>query len=809
MKGLFGILILMGSGLVSQAVIFPAYDTKVITWIKNSNLKEIENADGTSGTFGQISCSTALAASIWMRDVRNAGLYPGKILRANLFAGNQFRVSGSPSFFRLGSVAVPIIDDVGTKGGDTALGSSTQDFTYQETGSLGGLKDSTGTGALNTGFNSSTGFVDTNNAGMMVYVGSTNLSDDGYLMGAQDTTSKEIYLRIGSSLAVGTQAALFNDTAAALSTETNGIGYFAASRTNSSTVVLYKTNAVLVSSGSAGGTLPTTSIGIFCLNIGFASSTTKRILEGYEINTGYTAAQVAADFSAWQGFQIALNREKYPVVVPPVTTNQLVFTNLTNFGNTSNATKYVTASVTPTTNSLKLLLVQNTKASAPDLPSGVTSTNLQWWLVGTTNFNTLASPTARLSLYASQDDPNTPPVAGPISVWFPATQTGLNLHLLEVSGAKKTQAWGRAALQQVAFNGSNTVANMKISWTSPSSNTNGWLVAFGDNINSTTDNTNEAGWTTNAETSYTTPAAGLASYYLVGTPPSVTFTTNGASSRSWGALAVEVIPGISTDTVNSDKTFYANAYIDMNVTNAVGSLITTTNLTNGTQLASSVSWFNGWTETTSPALAFAVGTNQIARRNPVKVGTYQYGFTTFATNSTSLALNYTNLITPSMSEEFQLQAQKRQISFGAYVFLGPTNGGNSDFELLEIIGAATGDFIVYQLWNGQSINSYQMTLEASNGGTHHSAFFDVTPNHWYWVTGDANFNTGLGHMSVYDTNGWTHVSGSPVSISMVSGDYPDRVRIGNYAGGNAGLTPPTIFQQILLDTSDGVYPMIP
>jgi len=225
------------------------------------------------------------------------------------------------------------------------------------------------------------------------------------------------------------------------------------------------------------------------------------------------------------------------------TTNGITVNSLTQFGDTSNNTLYVTASYTPNSNSLVLATISSSATSPAAAPTSVTGNGLTWWQLGAgTNFDVLGTPLGMLSVWVSQGNASTVPTSGSLTATFAGAQTGCNIHVCEFLGADTNQLWGSNAIAKFVFSGSNAVANPRIDWVAPGNNgSNTMFLAVADDVNADSDNAPAAGWTEiGVETSYTTPPRSLQTYYTNMISAGTLFTTNAASSRDWAAVAVEI-----------------------------------------------------------------------------------------------------------------------------------------------------------------------------------------------------------------------------------------------------------------------------
>jgi hypothetical protein len=218
--------------------------------------------------------------------------------------------------------------------------------------------------------------------------------------------------------------------------------------------------------------------------------------------------------------------------------------DLSSFSSTTGATSYApSVNFTPTANALVLAYVVNTKASAPDTPTG-SGCGLTWVQVDTITFNTVGTATERLTVFRAQ---GASPSAGVFTADFAAaTQTGCIIKVVEVLNADATAANGANAIVQHPTNTADTTANPTVSYSATSiSGTNMFIFGYGDSVNSTTDSAPPTGWEEVEELSYATPNAGFVLNYQLA-PTSGTSVACTATSRNWGGSVIEVKPAAIT-----------------------------------------------------------------------------------------------------------------------------------------------------------------------------------------------------------------------------------------------------------------------
>ncbi len=220
--------------------------------------------------------------------------------------------------------------------------------------------------------------------------------------------------------------------------------------------------------------------------------------------------------------------------------HDLLVNDLANAATDARQSAYTTTVYQPAPNSLVLAVVINTKTSTPDTPT-FAGNGLTWVPIGTTNFNTLAAPTERITMFRAQGP--APTSTGATADFGGKTQTGCIIQVLEFQGADATAANGANALIQTNFNGANDTANPGIAYASPSlPGTNAVFFAWGGSVNRSSDSTPQTNWVTLRQLAYDTPSTAGAFNYQMNALAAAS-STNTASSQNWGAMMVEIKPG--------------------------------------------------------------------------------------------------------------------------------------------------------------------------------------------------------------------------------------------------------------------------
>lgn len=216
----------------------------------------------------------------------------------------------------------------------------------------------------------------------------------------------------------------------------------------------------------------------------------------------------------------------------------MVFTLLATRAVTTDTTSYVTASTfTPAANALVLAAVLNSKASAPDLPSSLTSTGgLTFVQVLTTNFNSLASPAKRLTIYRAQA---ASPTESTVVISFGATQTGCTMAFCEFQNADDSAADGANAIVQSVANGGDSSDPLNISMAAVDANSKNAVAVFMGNSQVPFGGTPQSNWTEDFDGGYATPNTGLNLTHIMATT-SNSVSIDLAGSTAWAGLALEI-----------------------------------------------------------------------------------------------------------------------------------------------------------------------------------------------------------------------------------------------------------------------------
>lgn len=278
---------------VSAICIPPCTDDEVDAWVQ----RVLDNG-------GTVSETTIEATCEFMAAIKAAGLRD-KVVRLNLFEGDQYAAA-----------TVPLIVDVGgaldqglVRVGNTILIGTASDFTYQETGALGGMEPNTAQSFFNTGFKIAAP-IDIDDCGLTFYNMGTGIEDTTEIGCLQFNSPNQIRITISGITSITSGWAGDGNTARADFLDPNGVGLYTV--TGTATEVAIWKNGIGASAALPAGALPTNSfVGVFAfqteadLPIQFS----RRRSGGYAIHTAFTGAEMVDWYAAWQAFQIALGRQ--------------------------------------------------------------------------------------------------------------------------------------------------------------------------------------------------------------------------------------------------------------------------------------------------------------------------------------------------------------------------------------------------------------------------------------------------------------------------------------------------------------------
>lgn len=248
----------------------------------------------------------------------------------------------------------------------------------------------------------------------------------------------------------------------------------------------------------------------------------------------------------------------WPLVVGASCPDTMVFTALATLNNTANTITYTTTSLaSPTANTRLYAMVVNSKASAPNIPT-FSGYGLSWTQLSTTNFNTLASPTERLTVFTAVA---TSPTGTLPAASFSAAQTGCIIRVVQVTHSVYPI--------QIVTTASNTVANPTITMAALGTGGTNSVLTFWGNSQNVYGGTAKANWVEDYDGGYNSPATGGYLMYRISTIDNV--PTNTVTSQSWAGVAIEIpaepCPGTAGTFTVLDNGYQATLTLDGTSTN--------------------------------------------------------------------------------------------------------------------------------------------------------------------------------------------------------------------------------------------------
>lgn len=180
-----------------------------------------------------------------------------------------------------------------------------------------------------------------------------------------------------------------------------------------------------------------------------------------------------------------------------------------------------------------LLFVSNPKATTPE-EATCTGTSQTWTKVDGLTFNTIASPTQRITVYRFLA---TSTFSATTTISFGATQLAISSHLYEITGMDATGTNGSGAVVQAVTNSSDATANPTVAMAAISSGSNAVIAYFANDINPF-GGTVESGWTEGFDNGYASPDRGDYSMYRLTTTDNTPTVT--AASSDWAGIAIEI-----------------------------------------------------------------------------------------------------------------------------------------------------------------------------------------------------------------------------------------------------------------------------
>jgi hypothetical protein len=284
-----------------------AFDSKVVTW-----RGLVENAFVPPN---KCTTLTLIASSGWMGAVRAGGLYPGKILRANLACGPSFGgtngAGDSTSSLYIGAPQNPIIIDAG---GDYDVCNIAQAYwKYNETGANGGLGQvSTANPVyLKTGISANGVSSWTDDVHFSAYVMGEG-ANGAAAMGSFDG-GLNAFLLVPKEATLGQYTTIWGFVGYPTDVTSDGKGFFLGTRTSSAAngLAQYRGGVLTGTASAASGSPNAFEIYVLCFNNnGSPASYLTNLCGGYTIGRGLTSAQQLSLYNATQQFETLLGRQK-------------------------------------------------------------------------------------------------------------------------------------------------------------------------------------------------------------------------------------------------------------------------------------------------------------------------------------------------------------------------------------------------------------------------------------------------------------------------------------------------------------------
>ena len=437
-----------------------------------------------------------------------------------------------------------------------------------------------------------------------------------------------------------------------------------------------------------------------------------------------------------------------PVTATSTMSDWIVFAvrGLTNDTTARSAYSTAPATDTITSNTLCLAVVVNSKASSPDTPT-FSGFSMNWVQVSTSNFNTLASPSERVTIFRSMTNNHT---TGRGTADFAGNnQTGCDIALVQFFGVDTSGSDGAGAIVQSVNNGVDTTSNPTITLAALTGTTNAAIALLGNSLNPF-GGTVESGWTEDRDIGYATPATGLYVTHRLATTDNTIAPT--VASSSWAGTAAEIKAGnVTASTVPPpDIAWWRNpdgggATVSAHV---------------GPNLTTTASWVAGKSGD-GYALSFD-------------------GAATTTSTATTLSPLGTNKMTLMMWLKFT--------ATNATQMIGPEGGGNYNSTAGAISLFISSNGRITAGMNGTAANTQraESTQSFTSGEWHHIAvLYDGTSSNvdLYFdgasratttdtnLKGDtSNFTTNTSYLGYRQSSGTLFLGGSADDIRLYSGD---------------------------------------
>ncbi len=224
------------------------------------------------------------------------------------------------------------------------------------------------------------------------------------------------------------------------------------------------------------------------------------------------------------------------VRVPPLPDRpgDIGFRYLSRTNDTTGRLNYVTAqSYRVGSNCLALAAIVNSGTTLT--PTNFSGNGLSWQRILTTNFNTLASPSRCLTVYAAMS--NNISALGRCTAQFKTNQTGCSIYICEL-----TNVWFAdgvmGAIVQANAKAANSSANPSNVLSALQAHGQNAVVAFFGGASNPLNATPESGWTEDVDMGYSSPSTGLGAYHRLQTTDNLVVLTRSASA--WASAMMEL-----------------------------------------------------------------------------------------------------------------------------------------------------------------------------------------------------------------------------------------------------------------------------
>ncbi len=222
-----------------------------------------------------------------------------------------------------------------------------------------------------------------------------------------------------------------------------------------------------------------------------------------------------------QNFQ---HRRPHPI------SSRLLVTSMT----TANAAEYTTAAFIAGSFRLVLALAVTSDTVLPDLHA-LTSLHGTWTVMAVTNYDVVATPLHRLSVWRLMVTNGT--VSSTLTNKFANAATGGGMVVMQFNGINTKGAGGAAAVTNIVMNALNASANPSITLAAIEKDNNSVWYGFGNDINVFA-GTVPQDWYEDADLGYNTPPTGLYAAHRNNTTNAVITVTRAAAD--WGGFGVEI-----------------------------------------------------------------------------------------------------------------------------------------------------------------------------------------------------------------------------------------------------------------------------